>query len=73
MLTTMDSKKLLLAGYFFDGTRTIAQLIVWNGSNLAVDRLTSWYWTGNTTINSVALGDVDGDNQIEIVTGGYLL
>ncbi len=57
-------------GYFFDGARTIAQLIVWSGANLAVDRLTSWYWTGNTTINSVALRDVDGDGQVEIVTGG---
>ena len=64
-------KEITTGGYFFDGTRTIAQLIVWNGSNLAVDRLTSWYWTGNTTINSVALGDVDGDNQTEIVTGGF--
>ena len=55
----------------FDGTRNVAQLIEWNGANLAVDRLTSWYWTGNTVINSVALGDVDGDGQMEVVTGGY--
>jgi hypothetical protein len=64
-------KEIVTGGYFFDGTRTIAQLIVWNGSNLAVERIQSWYWTGNTTINSVALGDVDGDGQVEVVTGGY--
>ena len=63
-------KEIVTGGSFFDGTRTVAQLIVWNGSNLAVDRLMTWYWAGNTTINSLALGDVDGDNQTEIVTGG---
>ena len=41
------------------------------GLTLAVDSLTGWYWTGNTVINSVAVGDVDGDGQVEIVTGGY--
>ena len=40
-------------------------------SQPAVDRLTGWYWTSNTVINSVAIGDVDGDGQTEVVTGGY--
>jgi parallel beta-helix repeat protein len=63
--------EIITGGTFFDGTRDVAQLVVWNGSSLAVDRLTSWYWTGNTVINSVAVGDVDADGQTEIVTGGY--
>ena len=63
--------EIVTGGSFFDGARNNAQLIEWNGANLAVDRLTGWYWTGNTVINSVALGDVDGDSQIEVVTGGY--
>ena len=49
-----------------------AQLIEWDGSTLTVDRLTSWYWTSSTLINSVALGDVDGDGQVEVVTGKML-
>jgi parallel beta-helix repeat protein len=63
--------EIVTAGYFNDGARNVAQLVVWTGSALIVDRLTSWYWTGNTVINSVALGEVDGDGQVDVVTGGY--
>ena len=66
-----NQMEIVTGGYYNDGVRNIAQLVVWNGSNLIIDRLTTWYWTGNTVINSVALGDVDGDSQVEIVTGGY--
>jgi len=63
--------EVVTGGYFNDGTRNVAQLIEWNGANLAADRLTSWYWTSNTVINSVAVGDADGDGLVEVVTGGY--
>jgi hypothetical protein len=63
--------EIVTGGYYYDGTRDVAQLVVWDGSTLAVDTLTSWYWTGNTRVNSVAVGDVDGDGADEIVTGGY--
>ena len=51
----------------------MAQLVVWGSTGSSIKHLTTWYWTGNTTINSVALGDVDGDGQVEIVTGGSSL
>jgi hypothetical protein len=45
-------------------------VIVWTGSTLAVDKIQCWYWTSNTAISSVALGDVDSDGQVEVVAGG---
>lgn len=62
--------EVVTGGSYFDGARNNAQLIEWVGSSLAVDRLTTWYWTGNTALNSVAIGDVDGDGQTELVSGG---
>ena len=62
--------EIVTGGHYNDGSRNVAQLVVWTGSSLAVDRLTGWYWTGDTTINSVVLSDVNGDGQVEVVTGG---
>ena len=63
--------EIVTGGYYNDGARNVAQLCVWNGSVGAFERVTAWFWTGNTTINSVAVGDVDDDGKMEIVTGGY--
>jgi len=63
--------EIVTGGYYFNGVRDVAQLVTWDGATLALEPLTVWYWTGNTRINSVAIGDVDGDGADEIVTGGY--
>jgi hypothetical protein len=65
------STEIATGGYYFDGIRDVAQLVVWDGSTLAVDRLTTWFWTNNTRINSVAVGNLDEDEALEIITGGY--
>jgi hypothetical protein len=62
--------EIVTAGEFFDGFRWVAQLHVWNGTTLAVIGVTTWYWTSDTQISSVAIGDVNGDGKNEIVTGG---
>ena len=64
------SPEIVTGGYYYDDTREVAQLAVWNGSTLELEGVTAWYWTGNTTITSVAIEDVDGDSQVEIVTAG---
>jgi FG-GAP-like repeat len=65
-----DSVEIVTGGHYFDGFRYNAQLCVWNGSTLALEQVTTWYWTSSTDIYSVAVGDVDGDQSLEIVTGG---
>jgi hypothetical protein len=61
---------IVTGGSYFDGTRDIAQLVVWNGATLELENVKAWYWTGDTFIHSVAVGNVDKDMRIEMVTGG---
>ena len=63
--------EIVTGGSFNDGTRDNAQLCIWNGANLVLERVKTWYWSGHTTISSVALGNPDGDSDIEVVTAGY--
>ena len=63
--------EIVTGGNYYDGTRTNAQLCVWNGVTVVLENVQTWYWTGNTNIRSVAVGNVDGDSWVEIVTGGY--
>jgi hypothetical protein len=63
--------EIVTGGYYNDGSRYVAQLCVWDGSTLALENVATWYWTSDTHICSVAVGDVDADGSIEIVTGGY--
>ena len=62
--------EIVTVGWFLDGTRNNAQLAVWNSATLALINVVSWFWTSETQITSVAIGDVNGDGNMEIVTGG---
>ncbi len=62
--------EIVTAGYYSDGMRYNGQVAVWNASNMALENIKAWYWTNDTQVASVAIGDVDGDGLNEIVTGG---
>jgi hypothetical protein len=62
--------EVVTGGYFNDGTRDVAQLVVWNGASLSLKSFKTWHWIGDTTLQSVAVGDLDGDGFVEIITGG---
>ena len=57
------------------GRRSSVQLCVWDGVTLARKKNMEWTWASNINgasyVSSVAIEDVDGDSQTEIVTGGY--
>ena len=59
-----------LGGYYWDGSRYAAQLRGWSGASLQLENVRTWRWISGTFVDSVAVGDVEGDGQAEIVTGG---
>jgi hypothetical protein len=65
------SKDIVTGGNYFDGTRWVSQLVVWDGTSGAVKKVKCWHWGDHTCIFSIAVGNIDSDNDIEIVTGGY--
>jgi hypothetical protein len=58
------------AGYYSDGINRNGQLIVRNSETMAVQSSTVWRLGSITNVNAVAIGDVDTDSQVEIVTAG---
>ncbi len=64
------SLDIVTGGSYFDGTRWVAQLVVWNGNTLIVEKLSNWFWISNTVINSVAIGNYSGGTSLDIVTCG---
>lgn len=70
-LRNTGQMQIVTAGTFYNGTYNVAMLCIWNGSNLILEKSTCWATSGNTTISSVTLSDLDNDELLEIIVGGY--
>jgi hypothetical protein len=62
--------EIVTAGWFNDGTRWNAQVIVRNSATSAIISQFQWYSIQDTQIASVAIGDVNNDGIVDVVTGG---
>jgi len=65
-----NAPEIVTGGAFSDGVRNNAQLLLWNGTTLAVEKFVSWFWTGDTEVNSVSIANLTGGNTASIITGG---
>lgn len=52
-------------------TLTLRPRIAWDRLLLSPKSRAFWYWTSDTRIDSVVAANVDGDEDVEIVTRGH--
>ncbi|MFW6111359.1 MAG: hypothetical protein ACOC6H_04915, partial [Thermoproteota archaeon] len=66
--------EILTAGQTFDDEKARAQLSVWgwNGTRLVLEGNVEWGSGGGGRANSVYAYDMDNDEEVEIITGGYV-
>ena len=62
--------EIVSGGYFNDGANWDGQLTVLNSATLATTASTFWRLGSITNVEALAIGDVNGDGKMEIVTVG---
>ena len=64
--------EIVTGGFAYDGQQMNAQLRIWNwnGLNLALEKSHEWFINDITEIKAIALDDVNGDGNTEILTSG---
>jgi hypothetical protein len=69
-LTGGPNLDIVTAGDYFNGVNWIANVVVLNGPTLAITKYKDWIWAQDTIVNSVALGNLTGGTNLDIVTAG---
>ena len=66
------SLEMVTGGFAFDGEKFNAQLKIWNWSTqkIACENSQEWITDDVTEVKAIALDDVNGDSQVDIVTAG---
>ena len=66
--------EIVTGGFAFDGEKINAQLKIWNwgNQNLVCEGTQEWITNDVTEVKAISLDDVDGDNQLDIVTAGLV-
>ena len=66
------SPEIITGGFTYDGEKTNAQLRIWNwnGQTLSLEKSHEWITEDITEVKAMSLNDVDGDEQVDIVTSG---
>ena len=64
--------EVVTGGWTYDGTKIDAQLRIWNwnGNSLSLEKSHEWITEDITEVKAIAIDDVDGDKQANIVTSG---
>ena len=64
--------EIVTGGFTYDGEKVNAQLRIWNwnGQTLSLEKSQEWTTQEITEVKAMSLDDVDGDEQVDIVTSG---
>ena len=63
--------EIVTGGFAYDGEKVNAQLRIWNwNAILYLEKSHEWITEDITEIKAISLNDVDGDEQMDIVTSG---
>ena len=64
--------EIVTGGFVYDGEKVNAQLRIWNwnGHTLALEKSHEWITEDITEVKAISLNDVDGDENVDVVTSG---